>query len=46
MDEAIELKIGAMAPDFSLDAADGSSVTLSGFRGDRNVVLYFMREFT
>ena len=46
MNDTIQIEVGAMAPDFTLDAADGDSVTLSGFRGDRNVVLYFMREFT
>ncbi|HVM32250.1 MAG TPA: peroxiredoxin [bacterium] len=32
---------GQMAPDFSLKATDGSTVTLSQFRGQKNVVLYF-----
>jgi len=31
---------GAVAPDFTLQADDARSVTLSGFRGKR-VVLYF-----
>jgi len=34
------LQVGDPAPEFSLSAGDGSTVTLSGFRG-RSVVLYF-----
>jgi peroxiredoxin Q/BCP len=47
--EAVESKIvekdapelGTPAPDFSLQADDGSTVSLSDFRGEKNVVLYF-----
>ncbi|MCL4785084.1 MAG: redoxin domain-containing protein [Bryobacterales bacterium] len=35
------LKVGDMAPDFTLKATDGSDVTLSGFRGKNTVVLAF-----
>jgi hypothetical protein len=36
------LKVGQVAPDFSLRSPDGaSSVQLSSFRGDRPVVLVF-----
>ncbi len=34
------LTVGSPAPDFSLDAADGTRVTLSGLRG-RTVIVYF-----
>jgi peroxiredoxin Q/BCP len=34
-------KVGNMAPAFSLLDQDGSKVTLSQFRGEQNVVLYF-----
>jgi peroxiredoxin Q/BCP len=34
------LSVGSPAPDFSLTAADGSTVTLSGLRG-RLVIVYF-----
>ncbi|MFZ0160116.1 MAG: thioredoxin-dependent thiol peroxidase [Kineosporiaceae bacterium] len=34
------LSVGSPAPDFSLTAADGSTVTLSGLRG-RHVIVYF-----
>lgn len=34
---------GAMAPDFTLESRDGSTVTLSQFRGGKNVVLVFYR---
>jgi len=33
--------VGTIAPDFTLDATDGSKVTLSSFRGKKNVVLFF-----
>lgn len=33
--------VGDIAPDFTLPTQDGSSVTLSAFRGDKVVVLYF-----
>jgi peroxiredoxin (alkyl hydroperoxide reductase subunit C) len=37
--------IGQQAPDFTLRDQDNKPVTLSQFRGQRNVVLYFTREF-
>ena len=33
------------APDFTLTDTQGRSVTLSGFRGDKHVVLVFNRGF-
>ncbi len=35
------IKVGDVAPDFSLNTQNGSQVKLSNFRGTRNVVLYF-----
>jgi peroxiredoxin Q/BCP len=35
------LGAGACAPDFTLNDQDGKPVTLSGFRGQKNVVVYF-----
>jgi peroxiredoxin Q/BCP len=35
------LGAGANAPDFTLNDQDGKPVTLSGFRGQKNVVVYF-----
>ncbi|MEM2160693.1 MAG: redoxin domain-containing protein, partial [Candidatus Nitrosotenuis sp.] len=32
---------GDLAPDFELDASDGSRVKLSSFKGQKNVVLCF-----
>jgi peroxiredoxin len=36
-----QLKVGDMAPDFTLTATTGGKVTLSDFRGKANVVLAF-----
>jgi len=35
------LKVGDFAPEFTLPATDGKKVTLSQFRGKKNVVLAF-----
>ncbi|MEO7358794.1 MAG: redoxin domain-containing protein [Gemmatimonadaceae bacterium] len=35
------LQAGTMAPDFALDSTSGSPVTLSSFRGEKNVLLAF-----
>lgn len=37
------VKIGDVAPDFTLENIDGTRVTLSDFRGLKNVVLVFYR---
>ena len=37
----MKLKVGDVAPDFSLPSNRGVDVALSSFRGERNVVLYF-----
>ncbi|MBV9242249.1 MAG: redoxin domain-containing protein [Acidobacteria bacterium] len=37
----LALKVGDMAPDFTLPATDGTKVKLSDFRGKSNVVLAF-----
>jgi peroxiredoxin len=37
--------IGRPAPEFSLDSADGATVSLASLRG-RHAVLFFVREFT
>ena len=38
---ATTLQTGDLAPDFTATATDGSTVTLSSFRGTQNVILYF-----
>src|SRR5215831_11797615 len=35
------VKVGDIAPDFTLESSTGESVSLSEFRGKKNVVLYF-----
>ena len=40
-DVAGEIKVGAVAPDFTLKDQDGKEVTLSSFKGKKNVVLAF-----
>jgi cytochrome oxidase Cu insertion factor (SCO1/SenC/PrrC family) len=37
------IKVGDMTPDFTLENTDGKQITLSGFRGEKNVVLVFYR---
>jgi cytochrome oxidase Cu insertion factor (SCO1/SenC/PrrC family) len=39
--EKVELKVGDVAPDFTLPSADGSPYTLSDYRSQKNVVLAF-----
>jgi hypothetical protein len=39
------VQVGDLAPDFSLVSLAGPVVTLSDFRGDRNVVLLFYRGY-
>ena len=46
-DEAMELKVGDMAPDFKLMGSDGESYTLAQFKGKKHVVLaFFPKSFT
>jgi len=43
----VSLAVGQHAPDFTLPALRGGEVTLSSFRGQKNVVLFFYpRDFT
>lgn len=41
-DSALAVGLGDPAPDFTLPAINGGSVTLSSFRGQKNVVLSFV----
>jgi thioredoxin-dependent peroxiredoxin len=44
---AMELKVGDLAPDFTLQASDGKTYHLADFRGKRAVVLaWFPKAFT
>lgn len=44
-EDSIDAKIGSIAPDFELMASDDQEIRLSDFRGEKNVVLFFIREF-
>jgi len=37
------VKVGQPAPDFTLEDSDGKNITLSDYRGKKNVVLVFYR---
>ena len=37
------VKVGDVAPDFTLENVDGAPITLSDFRGKKDVVLVFYR---
>ena len=37
------VRIGSLAPDFTLESKDGGTVTLSQFRGKKNIILVFYR---
>jgi cytochrome oxidase Cu insertion factor (SCO1/SenC/PrrC family) len=39
------VKIGDKAPDFTLENADGKKITLSSYRGKKDVVLVFYRGY-
>jgi len=42
----VELEVGDMAPDFTLEGSDGNTHTLSDYRGQAVVVAWFPRAFT
>ncbi len=37
------VSVGSIAPDFSLEAMNSDTLTLSDYRGDKNIVLVFYR---
>ena len=37
------VRVGSLAPDFTLESKDGGTVTLSQFRGKKNIILVFYR---
>ena len=41
--DTARVAVGTRAPDFTLEAKDGGTVTLSQFRGKKEVVLVFYR---
>ena len=43
---AQELKVGDMAPDFTLQASDGQTYSLSELRGKHVVLAWFPKAFT
>lgn len=44
--EAQELKVGDMAPDFTLQASDGKTYTLSKLKGQAVVLRWFPKAYT
>ena len=47
MESVGSLKVGDKAPDFSLQAQDGRTISLHDYAGSKNVVLYFYpKDFT
>ena len=42
IDSELKVKIGDPAPDFTLPSVSGEKVTLSGYRGEKNVVISFV----
>ena len=45
-DDATEVNVGSLAPDFRLESNGGAIIRLYEYRGRAHVVLYFMRAFT
>ena len=43
--EPVELEIGSLATGFRLPSSQGGEVSLSDFKGESNLVLFFVREF-
>jgi len=39
------VSIGTQAPDFTLPAVSGDQISLSDYRGEKHVVLVFLRGF-
>ena len=39
------VKVGQVAPDFTLEDSDGKAISLSDFRGKKSVVLVFYRGY-
>lgn len=42
--DSLDAKIGSLAPNFSLLATNGKQISLSEFRGNTNVIVFFIRE--
>jgi len=45
MEDSQIIKLGTPAPAFTLNSGNGQPVCLADFRGQQNVVLFFMRAF-
>jgi peroxiredoxin len=43
--DSIDAKIGSLAPNFKLKATNGREIELADFRGRKNVILFFVREY-
>jgi peroxiredoxin Q/BCP len=45
MTDSKPLSMGSIAPDFTLPASTGKQVSLADFRDQKNVYLFFIREY-
>jgi len=45
MNEPSGVTMASLAPEFSLPAGNGNEIRLTDFRSQKNVVLFFIREF-
>jgi peroxiredoxin len=46
MTDSMPLSLGSIAPDFSLPASSGAQISLADFCDQKNVYLFFIREYT
>jgi peroxiredoxin len=42
VDSELKVKVGAAAPDFTLPSVDGGKITLSQYKGEKNIVISFV----
>jgi peroxiredoxin len=45
MSDPSSVSTGSLAPEFNLPAGNGTEIRLADFRNNKNVVLFFIREY-